>query len=314
MSVFQTPEWEKFKLQTGWQKSYRVNDVLVLQKNLPMGRTMFYSPMVDKYQVSSIKYDVFLEKIREIANTNKSIFYRLEINDLKNEANEAIKALEAVNFIKSFEEMQPEHTLVIDLSKTEDEILAEMKQKGRYNIKVAKKHGVSVKESDSIENFYSLYETMAKRQKISYRNKDYFSKLFDILKEKDYVKVFEATINNEVTTRSNTDTNKTLAAAIVVYYEKRATYLFGGSSQEEKQTMAPYLLHWEIIKDAKQNGFVEYDLFGVAPEDQPKHRWANVTSFKKKFGGDYLELVGSFDLVLRPFEYKLFKLAEKFRR
>jgi len=303
MSIFQTPEWEKFKLQTGWQKSYRVDDVLVLQKNLPMGRTMLYSPRVSKYQVSSIKYDVFLEKIRETADTNNTIFYRLEIDDLKEKAHEALEALEAVSFVKSFEEMQPEHTLVIDLSKTKDEILAEMKQKGRYNIKVAGKHGVNVKESDSIENFYSLYETTAKRQKISYRNKDYFFKLFDILKEKGYVKVFEAT-----------HTEKVLAAAIVVYYEKRATYLFGGSSQEEKQTMAPYLLHWNIMKDAKENGFVEYDLFGVAPEDQPKHRWANVTSFKKKFGGNYLELVGSFDLVFKLFEYKLFKLAEKVRR
>ncbi len=311
MSIFQTPEWEKFKLQTGWQKSYRVDDVLVLQKNLPMGRTMLYSPRVSKYQVSSIKYDVFLEKIREIADTNNTIFYRLEIDDLKEKASEALEALEAVGFQKSFEEMQPEHTLVIDLSKTKDEILAEMKQKGRYNIKVAKKHSVSVKESDSIENFYSLYETTAKRQKISYRNKDYFFKLFDILKEKGYVKVFEATHTESL---HRTGTEKVLAVAVVVYYEKRATYLFGGSSQEEKQTMAPYLLHWEIMKDAKENGFLEYDLFGVAPEDQPKHRWANVTSFKKKFGGNYLELVGSFDLVFKPFEYKLFKLAEKVRR
>ena len=301
MSIFQTPEWEKFKLETGWQKSYRIDDILVLQKNLPMGRTMLYSPMVDKSQISKIKSQNYGKTIGEIAKENNTIFYRLEIDEPI--TSQPLDILTRFGYAKAFEEMQPEHTIVINISKEEGEILAQMKQKGRYNIRVATKHNVEVKESETVDNFYQLYETMTKRQKISHRDKEYFQKLFDNLRAKSYVKVFEARHSNRV-----------LATAIVTYYANRATYLFGGSSQEMKNVMAPYLLHWEIMKDAKAMGFIEYDLFGVAPENQPNHPWAGVTNFKEKFGGKYLELIGSYDKVFKPFEYKLFRLAEKIRR
>jgi lipid II:glycine glycyltransferase (peptidoglycan interpeptide bridge formation enzyme) len=203
--------------------------------------------------------------------------------------------------------MQPEHTLIIDITKTEEEILGEMKPKGRYNIKVAEKSGVIVRRSDSVDNFYSLYATMANRQKITFRSKQYFQTLVDVMREKGYCEMFEAIINSE-------GRKIVLAAAIMSYYEDQAIYLFGGSSDKMRNVMAPYKLQWEAIIEAKRRGCKTYDFFGIAPDDNPKHAWAGVTRFKKQFGGEEVAILGSYDKIYKPHEYQLFKLAEKLRR
>jgi lipid II:glycine glycyltransferase (peptidoglycan interpeptide bridge formation enzyme) len=304
----------------------------VLQKNLPLGRSMLYSQMVGSQEVGRITNQElriknneadrqvsgsasqrvgngleikssFIDQIREIGKREKAIFYRLEL-DIPIHNSSFI--IHDPNFIKAFEEMQPEHTRIVDISRSEEEILSQMKPKGRYNIKVAEKHQVKVRPG-TIDNFYKLYEKMARRQKISFRNRNYFQKLVDILAAKEYLFLFEAYFFN--------GTQETvLAAAIITFFEGRATYLFGGSSDEQKNLMAPYKLHWEIIRAAKERNCCQYDLFGIAPPTEPNHPWRGVTDFKEKFGGHAVALAGSFDLIFRPIEYQLFRLAEKIRK
>lgn len=326
MNLFQTFEWEQFKLATGYQKSYRIDDILVLQKNLPLGRSMLYSPMADRNQISNIKYQNFNSKIKLIGKENRSIFYRLELDVPFSEAESS--KLKAKSYIKAFEEMQPEHTLILDISKTEGEILAQMKPKGRYNIKVAEKNGVYIVEDSDTRYFFQLYSEMAKRHSITYRTPQYFQKLFDILNSKGYCKVFTAynrkssVVSSQSKPRTIQSANNKrqtaneipIASVIISFFNNRATYLFGGSSDEYKNLMAPYLLQWTAIREAKSQGCAEYDFFGIAPPDKPHHPWRGVTDFKKKFGGQEVEIAGSWDLVLRPAEYQVFKIAEKIRR
>jgi lipid II:glycine glycyltransferase (peptidoglycan interpeptide bridge formation enzyme) len=298
-TIFQTPLWEKFKLETGWQKSWRVFDILVLEKKIPLLGSMLYAPMTNRDQTKLATQKIFLDKLKEISKEDKVIFFRLESEE---PIDSDIKPSRS-GYIKAFEEMQPEHTLLTDISKSEEDILKGMKPKGRYNIKVAEKHEVKITEG-KVEDFYPLYQKMAKRQKITYRKKDYFQKLVDILGEKDYVLVFKAEGKN----------GKVLASAIVVFYQDVATYLFGGSSDEDRQLMAPYKLHLEAIREAKKRGCRYYDMFGIAPNDDPKHPWAGVTRFKRQFGGEEFTSLGSWDKVFSPSKYLLFKLAEKIRR
>ncbi|MCX6812438.1 MAG: peptidoglycan bridge formation glycyltransferase FemA/FemB family protein [Candidatus Berkelbacteria bacterium] len=298
MNLFQTPEWEKFKLATGWQKSYRVSGILVLERKIPHLGSMLYSPMIGKDQISKIKDQNFKSKIKELAKENGVIFFRHELD---------IPTTENINpakfgFIKSFEEMQPEHTLILDINRSEEEILAQMKPKGRYNIKVAEKHGVEISAGTALD-FYKLYATMAERQHITFRSKSYFEKLVEILGN-DLVKVYIAESKD----------SEIIASAIVAFYGERATYLFGGSSNENRELMAPYKLQWEIIKEAKRRNCKEYDFFGIAPNDNPKHPWAGVSRFKKQFGGQEVHNLGSWDLIFSPLKYKLFRLVEKARR
>jgi len=317
-TIFQTKEWEDFKLKTGWQKSWRVFDVLVLEKKIPLLGSMLYSPMMSRDQTKMAMQKIFLDQIIKIAVDEKAIFYRMESADESEGDIDPIKS----GYIKAFEEMQPEHTLLIDLTKSEDDILTQMKQKGRYNIKVAEKNEVKI-ENGSIEDFYKLYEAMAKRQKITHRNIAYFQTLVDNLSAKEYVQVFVAKNSNQSSVISDpkkpdngkrTTDNDVLASAIIVFYKETCTYLFGGSSDEQREKMAPYKLHWKIMQLAKERGCKYYDMFGIAPTDNEKHPWAGVTRFKKQFGGTEFTAIGSWDMIFSPIKYKLFKLAEKIRR
>ena len=305
-SIFQTHEWEGFRLKAGYQKSYWVENILVLQKNLPLGRSMLYSPRVSKDQWSSVS-DRFIEEIQRIGNENSSIFYRLELDSPESDSS----LLRAHDLKKSFEEMQPEHSLILDISKTEEEILAQMKQKGRYNIKIAKKNDIAIEYStdrgEILDQFYGLYSTMASRHGITHRNKNYFEKLIEFLGEKDYARCYIATVKE----------NKTkipVAGAIATFYNGAAIYLYGGSADNFRNLMAPYILHWQMILDAKEKNCKKYDFFGIAPTEDPKHPWAGVTRFKRQFGGEEEHILGSYDLLLKPIEYQIFKVAEKIRR
>lgn len=306
ITLFQSSMWEKFKLETGYQKSYRVQSILVLQKRLPAGFTMLYSPMINEEQWIEIKehFPEFMEEIKKIAYQNKAIFYRIEFDISLIEKN---KVSLPKSFVASFEEMQPLNNWLIDLTKSEEEILKEMKQKGRYNIKVAMKNGVTTSWSSdfdiNIESFYKHYSETGRRHKISYRNKQYFEKLVEIFGKNGYARTYIASKDGVP-----------LASAIMLYYSKEALYLYGGSSDQLKNIKAPCLLLWKTIKDAKELGCERYNFLGIAPDDNPDHSWAGITKFKKQFGGFQKDIIGCFDLPIKPLAYNLFKLAEKIRR
>lgn len=316
-NIFQSKEWEDFKLATGYQKSYRVNDILVLQKNLPLGWSMLYSPMVSQVQLTGIMNHEsgikgFLAELKAIAAPAKSILYRLELDvPAADHDSEFIIHNSGFGFAKAFEEMQPEHTLVLDLHKSEDELLAEMKQKCRYNIRLASKNNITIEQSDNpgpeLDDFYRMYAETAKRHKITHRGKKYFESLLEILGKNGYASVYTA--------YALIDGRKTpLASAIIVCSGPKVIYMFGSSSDEYKNMMAPYRLHWEIIRESKEKGYKHYDFFGVAPDEDPSHPWAGVTRFKRQFGGEQIDILGSYDLVFNPVKYHLFKMAEKIRR
>lgn len=315
MSIFQSKEWKEFKLGTGYQKSYWIDNILILQKNLPFGYSMLYSPMVGSEAASILNNELrikeFIGKISTIGKTNKTIFFRLELDIPSDHNSQFTIHNSAFGFVKAFEEMQPEHTWVLDLTKTDEELLAGMKQKGRYNIKIAGENEVEIAVSDTLgselDDFYRLYSATGKRHHIPHRAQSYFSSLLEILGKSGYARVYTAykRINGK---------KIPLASAIVVYSGKTAIYMFGSSSDEYKNLMAPYTLHWKIIQDAKERGFEQYDFFGIAPDDNPSHPWAGITRFKKQFGGEQIDIMGSYDLIFKPFQYQLFKIAEKIRR
>lgn len=313
--IFQTEAWEEFKLKTGWEKSFRFDEILILQKRLPMGRTMLYAPLVDKDQLSIIsdphyakatrgrQLSAFLEQIKKIAKENNSIFFRFELNAPLDAKSTMLNA----SFVKAFEEMQPEHNWVIDLTKSEEDILAGMKQKGRYNIKIATENNIAVSTASTpgpeLDIFYKQYQATGKRHKVSFRTKPYFVSLLEILGAKGYASVCIAKHDN-----------KPLTSAIFLSYQNECLYLYGASTDTDRNLMAPYLLHWQMIKNAREAGRKEYNLLGIAPNDDQNHPWAGITRFKKQFGGEQVNIAGSFDLIFKPLEYRAFKTAEKLRR
>lgn len=195
--------------------------------------------------------------------------------------------------------MEPKHTRMVDLRFSPEEILQNMKPKGRYNVKIAQKHEVKVvpDHSDSaIGVFYKLYSQTVTRQEFDGKSEAYFRKLIPALVAHGMGELYVAHKDGEA-----------LAAAFVIFYGTRATYFFGASSNRHRTVMAPYLLHFEIMKAAQKHGCHWYDLWGVAPkEDDASHDWHGITQFKNKFGGERFHFIGAYDFIYNQQKYAEF--------
>lgn len=195
--------------------------------------------------------------------------------------------------------VEPRDTLCIDLRLTEPEILAQMKQKGRYNVRVAQRHGVTVVEDGSergLKDFLRIYDETTSRQGLHGKPVQYFETLLAILTERRCGSMFFAEYGGS-----------RIACALVVYFGSRATYFFGASSDTDRHVMAPYLLHFEAMLRARARGHEWYDFWGIAPSAQTDHPWDQISAFKRKFGGHEVNLVPTLDYIFDPGAYRQYQ-------
>jgi lipid II:glycine glycyltransferase (peptidoglycan interpeptide bridge formation enzyme) len=197
-----------------------------------------------------------------------------------------------------------EATRIIDLTKSEDEILAQMHSKGRYNINVAKRHSITVEEGSvrDMGVFYELLQSTAGRDGFTISPESHYTRFLDSLEGSFILMAKHA--------------HTPIAALIGVVWGNTGIYYYGASSHEDRQLMAPYLLQWEAMKLCKTKGCAEYDLLGIDPErpatsdpasprlrganQQPASPWAGITEFKRKFGGTVTTYPPEQMIVLRP--------------
>ncbi|MCR5218354.1 peptidoglycan bridge formation glycyltransferase FemA/FemB family protein [Treponema sp.] len=209
--------------------------------------------------------------------------------------------------------VQPPDTTVLDLSKSEEEIMAGMKNKWRYNVRLASKKGVVTECYDAghsdfekyFDIFYSLFETTSRRDGVSFHGKKYY---IDLLK-----KSAEDKNNPSVKLYLARHENDYLAGIITLFCQGEAVYLYGASGNIKRNLMPAYLLQWTAICDAKKYGCPSYDFYGMPPSDDPDHPMHGLYLFKTGFGGDIIHRPGSYDYVLKNNWYKLYCLAERFR-
>lgn len=194
---------------------------------------------------------------------------------------------------------EPRNTLCVDLRPAEDEIMAQMKPKGRYNIRVAARSGVTLVEDASpagVRDFIRIHEDTAYRQGFLPKPPDYFTDLIALLTKTGHGSVYFAEY-----------LGVRLACAIAVFFGDRATYFFGGSLLQHRHVMAPYLLHWELMRTAKARGHAWYDFWGVAPPGAADDdAWNGISAFKRKFGGTEVQLVATLDRVFDQRAYSRF--------
>jgi lipid II:glycine glycyltransferase (peptidoglycan interpeptide bridge formation enzyme) len=198
---------------------------------------------------------------------------------------------------------EPRTTLRIDLRGDDEQILAQMKPKGRYNVRLAARHGVAVSRDDSeqgLRDFMRIQRRTARRQGIGVKPPSYFRTLFDELSQRRGVGLYFAQYRG-----------RRLATALVVFCGPMATYFYGGSLELHRHVMAPYALHFEIMKAARGRGCVWYDFWGVVPTDAPPHKWDGISAFKRKFGGEDVALVPSLDRVFDVKAYAAYVAAER---
>ena len=195
--------------------------------------------------------------------------------------------------------LQPEKTLLLDLVKSEEELLSEMHSKTRYNIRLAEKKGIVIttgQTEQDFENFWLLMTQTGQRDAFRIHDKKHYHNLATA--QPNFVKLFLAYQGD-----------KCLAAGLFSFYGNKVTYLHGASDHNERQLMAPYLLQWELIKIAKNKAYKYYDFFGIDAK-----KWPGVTRFKLGFGGREFSYAGTHDLVFKPVSYFLYKLIRQLKR
>jgi peptidoglycan pentaglycine glycine transferase (the first glycine) len=263
----------------------------IIKYELPFGKNYLYLP---KGPVAVEHWGDAINEMRELALSEKSIFFRWDPEILVVPAE-----FEKFGLKKSPKETQPKQTILIELSKSEEQLLAEMHSKTRYNIKLAEKKELGIRNQESGIGFGevgNLFQETAKRDGFHLHPKEYYEKML-LLPE---VKLFAVYQKDTI-----------LAAALVSMFAGKCVYLHGASDHAFRQLMAPYLLHWEIIKSAKAAGLKQYDLGGVAPANQPSNPWAGITRFKSGFGGEYVEYAGSWDYVMSKVWYEGYRIMRK---
>jgi len=254
----------------------------------------------DDEVVAEEVFAAILEGIESQRKTEPQTISHLRIEPRWQSVPGFVSGFRSPSFSDPFRE--PRNTLCVDLRPAEASILAQMKPKGRYNIRVAQRHGVSIVQDTSdrgLTDFLSIYQAMTERQELEPKPPDYFETLVNLLSSFQKGSVFFAEYQGA-----------RLAAAVVVYFGRRATYFFGGSLDQHRDVMAPYLLHFEIMRRAKAMGYDWYDLWGVAPASEPNHPWQNISVFKRKFGGTELTLVPTVDYVYDLAAYEQFAATE----
>ncbi len=246
-------------------------------------------------------YNAILRNVEEHRRAEEQTVSHLRIEPRWHRLPSFVRGFRTLGYEDPYTE--PRNTLCIDLRPSEAQILAQMKPKGRYNIRVAQKHGVAVIEDSSdqgLVDFLRIQRRTAVRQDIERKPPSYFRNLVSSVSPARNISVFFAEYRG-----------RRLATALVVYFGRRATYFFGGSLALHRGVMAPYLLHFEIMRRAKALGYEWYDLWGVAPEDEPNHAWQNISVFKRKFGGLEVELVPTLDYIYDSAAYDHYAAAKR---
>lgn len=311
----QSNEWIKFQNNFG-VNNHNISDEdfwsNVLEYNLPLVGKYFYiprGPVTDR----NIKKDQLRKCVNdliELAKINKASWIRIDNAD-KN-SKEIIKDLN-YQLVKAPHDMQPKQLFVIDINQDEEGILAQMKPKTRYNIKLAQKKGVKIEALDNLKNnqekvekFLELIEKTGSRKGLSFHPKEYYQKMLSCINS-DNLKLYLAIYKDRV-----------IAGALLVFYGEMAVYLHGASSDEDKNIMAPFLLQWQMIKDSKERGAKKYDLGGVSIGEENKERelkWQGVTRFKQGFSknSEPLEFSGSYDIIVNPFRYWIYRAIQRMK-
>ena len=199
----------------------------------------------------------------------------------------------------------PFNTIVLDLSTTEEKLLARMKPKTRYNIRLALKRGVEVRSAgiEGLQIWYSLYKETALRNGLHLNDIQYFHSIFASKMECDDPKV---NVKLLIAYHDNTP----LAAMFLVFSSHRATYLYGASSSSHRNLMPTYALQWRAIQLAREHNCLEYDMFGIAPYADASHPMYGLYKFKHGFGGEIYHQLGCWDYPLKEDMYQYFTAKE----
>lgn len=296
--LLQTGEWGELKSGFGWDPVRVISGeagAQILFRKMPLGFTIGYIPKLAISTQQSALSDQFWHEIDAVCKQYRAIFSKLEPDSWIE------PPLPMGGMRVSPHNIQPPRTIIIDTRGSEEEILARMKQKTRYNIRLAQKKGVTVRAWNNIELFHKMMLVTGGRDSFGIHSLEYYRRAYDLFHPAGMCELLVAEYDG-----------KPLAALMVFARGRRAWYFYGASTDEERNRMPTYLLQWEAMKWAKACGCEEYDLWGVPDEDEAtleanfenrKDGLWGIYRFKRGFGGELKRAAQAMDRVYNPLLY-----------
>jgi len=302
--LLQMGEWGELKSAFGWKPVRLILDdttgAQILFRRLPLGLTLGYLPKPALSNELKETGNEFWNEVDSVCKKNKAIFLKIEPDSWEDSFLITRHSL----LVTSLHNIQPPRTIIVSIKETEDEMLARMKQKCRYNIRLAEKKGVTVRAWDDVEGFYAMLQVTGGRDGFGVHSLDYYLRAYELFHSTGACELLVAEFEG-----------RPLAALMVFAHGRRAWYVYGASNDEERNRMPAYLLQWEAIRWAKARGCVEYDLWGVPDENEDileanfetrnDGLWG-VYRFKRGFGGEIRLAAQALDRVYNPLLYKLY--------
>lgn len=303
----QSGAWGDLKSRFGWKVVRVINEdsgAQLLFRPLPFGYNIAYLPKGPL----GVESQIFPE-IEEVCRGNKAIFLKIEPDLTEGDRRYA----PVLPDLRATKPIQPRRTVVVSLEGSEEDILSRMKQKTRYNVRLAEKKGVLVRTSSDVAEFHKMALATARRDAFGVHTGEYYQAFYDLFHGDGACELLTAYYGDQP-----------LASLFVLAKGERAYYLYGASSDLERNRMPAYLIQWEAMKWAKQKGCHSYDMWGIpdmeegelektfTERDSHDGLWG-VYRFKRGFGGEVQRSVGAWDRVYHPGLYKLYSLYMKSR-
>jgi len=306
--VLQTSAWGVLKSRYSWRAvpvRAQNSGALVLFRRLPLGFHIAYIP---KGPLGT-DWQALWPEIDRVCRMYRAVFLQVEPDAFESEGFDFSKSLPG--FIPVEKTFQPRQTIVLSLDGEQDDWMARMKQKTRYNIRLSIKKEVVVRESQDVALFYDLMTTTGERDRFGVHSLEYYQNAFQLFHERGECALLIAEYENQP-----------LAAVMVFARGKRSWYFYGASSNRERNRMPAYLVQWEAMRWAAARGCKEYDLWGIPdlPEEtleagfteREEGLWS-VYRFKRGFGGSIERSVGAWVRVYQPLFYRAYQLLVKWR-
>ena len=321
-ALLQSGFWGAFRRQLGWRArafscDYRgcVFGLLVLIRRLAPGMELAYVPYGPELSEPVVQPERFLLDLAAALRPylGRCLLLRYDLPwGAEGLGNRPPSLQGSGGLHRAPMDIQPPSTVILDLTGSEEQLLAAMKSKTRYNIRLAAKKGVEISTTPAeqlepaLSEWYGLYRETARRDRITLHGEDYYKRLFALAGSygAGAPQLYLLTAVHE---------GQLLAGIIVALMGEGAWYLYGASSDRKRNLMPSYGLQWRAIQLAREHGCRFYDLFGIPPSDDPQHPMHGLFRFKTGFGGRVVNRLGCYDVALLPLLYRLYRAAEGLR-
>lgn len=290
----QSREWGEFRKRTG-VVVVREGGIQITIHKIPYTKwNVGYAP-----KITRLDKDV-VTTLAKIAKEYSCVFIKTEPKIEAGEMNVAKLGLVAGRPLFT------KYNFVLDVNKTEEELLSQMKQKTRYNIRIAIKKGVTVEIDNSpaaFAKYLELTKETTTRQGFFAHSPSYHKKMWEVLHPAGIAHLLVAKYKGEIIT-----------TWVLFKFKDTLYYPYGASTREHREVMANNLVMWEAIKIAKKWKCKYLDMWGaLGPEPDPNDPWYGFHNFKAGYGARHVEYVGTWDYVARPLIYKFYVIGEKLR-